>query len=424
MNIHFIAGVVWLCAVAVAGGANPSDRTKAFDAKAHAILSEASAAVTHAKKVDDLDGILEKLRALQNAQNLAGGAAASPAVANEISGTFQFITLWQDYLAAMSARSWPDAQNILRRILDDRRPDSPAFFPRSQILMKYEEATHGGARPPDAPPMPGSITDPDIIMAKIKKPEDLEKYLPELQTILPPPGFEPWDWSEFIALSKARDDCLAGFTVQLDLKKALDPPDWGDQYSRIVAMELLVLLPHYLGTEISDPPKEKETLTTYLERVAASAHTAGNLALLQRVVAVQVALGTSRCGSAPGTQVFLGGLSQDAAGQYVAAVISYEAALKEPDRFLPVEIVGARLAAIKAAHPDEFNKGMTTFLTPPPINPYRPGTPGMPPWGMPGMPPQMGMNPFQIGVLPIPMTLPIPLQTTVPPPGHEVPNTK
>ncbi len=379
-------------------------RIDAYTSEANAVLAKVPDAVTQAKKPSDLDEILKDLQTLQNPQGAVGyGYDGPPVLATKIMATFQFVTQWQDYLSALGSGNAERAQNSLRMILENRQLDAPHFFPRSEILARMVEAE--GRKPADAAPG-GEVMDPDVILAKITKPEELEPALPELARIAPPPGMRPWDWSGLMALAKARDDALAGFNVQLDLKLAMNGPIWGDNVSRIVAMELLVLLPHYFGTDVSDPPKEGETVNAYLDRLSASASAAGDLALLQRVLAVKVALGSPNGNFvAPSTQEFLAGLSQDAGGQYEPAVISYENALRNADDFLPVRIVGERLAAIKAAHPDDFQQGLTAFLAPPSPGPYGnfyngvalrpPPQPGFPPGG-------------RIPVLPIPMTLSIP----------------
>ncbi len=408
MKIRSIAGVVYLCTVTGLCGEPLDDNIAAFESKANAALAEAPAAVNHARKASDLDGILDVLKALQSTH---GGA---PDVTPKLSSTVLFITQWQDYLSAAGAKNWPEAQSALRMILNNRQIETPSFFPRSEILARYEVALHDGAEPPIGSSEPVG-TDPEPIFKKIQKVDDISDALMLLDELGAPPGGQPWDWSELVTLEKARADLVSGITVTVDLQKAMTMPDWGDTLSRIIAMELLAILPHYLGTAITSPPQDKETLTAYLERIADMADASGNLAMLQRVVAVQVALGTARDGGpSSGTQQFLAGLSLDAAGQYAPAVISYENALKNPDRFLPVKIVGARLAAIKAAHPDDFATGLNNFLTPP-IDPRSlPGIQGIQLGMRPNLPWQNQVPTYMPAatVLPIPMTIAVPAQAT------------
>jgi hypothetical protein len=391
-------------------------RAAAFEAKADAVLAEAPDAVTRAKKASDLDGILKELQALQDPRGGSFGDYSTQATAGKINATFQFVTQWQDYLSASGSGNMQEAQNSLRNILNNRQIDASTFFPRSELLARLVEASGGNPRAGGGTPGT-TVTDPDVILDKVKTVEDVEGALNQLLHFSNPSQEPLWDWSELATLDKARDDALAGLPVTLDLKQAIYGPVWGGTVSRIVAMELLVLLPHYFGTQESDPPKANETVSAYLDRLGATANTSGNLAVLQRVIGVQVALADSSGnnprgmrefmdGPAPkGTQYFSAGLSQEASEQYVPAVISYEKALKEPDHFLPVKIVGERLAAIKAAHPDEFEMGLTIFLTPTPIIPF---------W----MRDNPLANPYannpNLIIRPIPMTISIPSRATAP----------
>ena len=386
-------------------------RAAAYASEANAVLVKAADAVKQAKKPAELDEILRDLRALQNPQGEVDYSdAGASGLANKISTTFQFVTQWQDYLSAAGSGNRERAQNSLRAILENRQIDAPSFFPRSEILARLVLAEGGNPADSNLPDSAAAATDPDSILEKITKPDDLEPALPQLARVGAAPGMGPWDWSGLQSLAKARDDAIAGLAVDLNVNQVMNGPVWGDNVSRIEAMELLAILPYYLGTEASDPPKGTETVTAYLDRLAATASAGGNLPLLQRALAMKVALGTTRDstnGPAPGTQQFLSGLSLDAAGQYELAVIAYEHALTGPDFFLPVKIVSDRLAAIKAAHPDDFQKGLTTFLTPPePVSPY--GNPMLPPWARPN--PYNPYAPYNRPVtpLPLPMTITIP----------------
>jgi hypothetical protein len=379
------------------------EQAKIFDTKAETTLAKAPEIVTHASKATDLDQILGDLQTLQRSLETQQRLQTKPELATEISSAFEFITQWQNYLAAAANGNWQEAQNNLRSILYNRGIDAPNYFPRSLILEKYEETFPGHVKTQISSSATDSGDEMDKILESITEPKGEESKIGDL-TRIPTPNGQPWDWSSMLELVKKKDDVLAGFSTDLDLKKIMAPPIFGDDISRITAMELRVILPHYLGTSTTEPPKEKETIAAYLDRLVNKADADGNLALMQRVISVQVALTlTENPATALGTQQFLAGLSQEAAGQYTPAVISYENSLKDPDPFLPIKIVGERLAAIKAAHSDEFEKGMTTFLTPSVQS--DPRFPQMP-WMRPG---QFG-NPsqFQISVLPIPTTITIP----------------
>jgi hypothetical protein len=63
---------------------------------------------------------------------------------------------------------------------------------------------------------------------------------------------------------------------------------------------------------------------------------------------------------------------------------------------VPPKIVGHRLDAIKATHPDDYSQGVTLFLTPPP----------QPQYPMMGVPNNPSGSPVAT-ILPIPLSLPV-----------------
>jgi hypothetical protein len=392
-------------------------RTDAFEAKATDVLAAVHDALVQAKKPSDLDQILKDLQALQPAPG-SPGEETSPAIATKINLTFQYVTQWQDYLSGMNSGNKQQAVDSLCAILNANNAsiESPLILPRSQLLDLVVEARGGNLNlPPAASNNPSSpAEDPEALFSKVKKPTDFIGILPELSKIAPAGIILSMDWKRLADLDKARADVVAGLPVSLSFSYVYQGATWSESISRIIAMEYLVILPYYFGTDISDPPKANETVVEYLDRLTISASANANLALLQRVIMVKMAmvhplienylLPPFDPATASGTMQFLGGLSQDNGGQYEAAVVSYENALKNPDGILPSKIVGERLAAIKESHPEEFQKGLTTFLAPPPASPF----PGMPGWQPPGF---ANRNNY-ITVPAIPMNISIPARAS------------
>jgi hypothetical protein len=302
----------------------------------------------------------------------------------------------------------PEAQESLRRILDDRQIDFPMFMARSKILERLERVRSGNTSLTDTPKVTAS-NDPDFYLEQIKTMDDVEGILDKVEALPPEDPSHPLDWSQLTEMEKMRQRAVAGLPFTLDLRRGYEGTIWGQIYTQVVAREYLAILPYYFGTNKSDPPEKDETLIDYLDRLSESANNAGDLALLQRVVAVKIGL-TSRPDAQvpnPSVQQFLAGLSEDAGGQYVAAVVSYDKALKDSDGLLPVKIVGDRLAFIKESHPEDYAKGTTIFLMPETYDPF------------PNMQ-AMARGPFApplppLTVLSIPMVIAVP--TPTPPPG-------
>jgi hypothetical protein len=372
-------------------------KAQAFIAQAESILRQAKKIVGQAKSPADLDGLLARLRPLTDTPNQ--GSYSDPTamdLVQKLNSVQQFVLAWQDYLSASASGQGDAARQALERILDNPQVGALDFLPRSELLLRRD----GPPFVPAAAPPPGKDARDQVndILSKVRTLDDVFTAVNEIGKIPNPPV----DLSDISTLQKQRVDVEAGLPVTLDLKAAVSGHTYGDDISRIENMELLALLPYYLETHNSNPPKPGETVVSYLNRLETEADAAGNLALLQRALAVHDGLDNAENQNpADATSQFLGGLSQDAAGEYEQAVATYEKALQTYSPLLSAKIVGDRLAAIKAAHPDEFAKGLADALAPPLPNVQL----GMPGW-QPGYP--RFYPPQTIAELPIPLVISIP----------------
>jgi hypothetical protein len=381
------------------------ERAQDFPVKAKALLAETKEAVTHAQSAGDLDKVLGELHDLTNPQvQSVASDPSSQELFTQLNLALQFVRPWQEYLSASAAGKTEEVQEALRQILVNTQLDVLGYFPRSEILARRDPG-------PTVPSLKESpSTQADDFLGEVRTVEDFSTAINRISHIPNHP-----DLLALITLEQAREDVVAGLPITLSLKDPMGDTYFGDNISRITALELLAILPYYFNTENSDPPKHGETLNDYLDRLTSSSDASGNLALLQRVLAVKVAIirGNEQDFGAPIEKV-LAGLTQEADGQYASAVVSYETALKDYDPMLPVKVMGDRLAAIKTAHPDEYNQGMTTFLTPEPVP-----VPGFP-WQQPRMFPRRNL----VSVMPIPMNISIPAHpTTNAAPADSTPST-
>jgi tetratricopeptide (TPR) repeat protein len=387
------------------------DREQRFSTAAGAILDRAKGIVVQAKSPGDLDGLLADLQPLIDQQNPWLYSDPSAAVlVQKLQVVEQFVRSWQDYLSASASGHGDEARQALDRILQNEQLTSLGYFPRSEIL----ERLNG----PPLSPGPVSVSGApeksamDRVNELLGQARTLDDVFTALNQISALPN-RPIDLSDISTLQKQRVDVEAGLPVTLDLKAAVSGKSYGDDISRIESMELLDLLPYYLETRTSNPPEPAETVDTYLSRVATQADAASNLGLLQRALAVQKGLANAENPSssppfgADSLAQFLGGLSEEAAGHYAQAVTTYEKALGTYEPLLPVKIVGDRLGAIKAAHPDDYAKGLSDFETPAPVPRYQPGfPPGFLPGFRPGFPPGYPLP--GVNELPIPLVVQIP----------------
>jgi tetratricopeptide (TPR) repeat protein len=373
-----------------------------------AILTKAKGILIRAKNPADLDALLTEVRLLATPESQWSYTDSSTmTLTQKINALQQFVLSWQNYLSASASGRSDESRQALDRILENTQLDSLGFFPRSEILAR-RDGPPLSEDPVPAPGAPGKSAMDQIndLLGKVRTLDDVFTALNQINAI----PTRPIDLSDISTLQKQRVDAEAGLPVTLDLKAAVSGKSYGDDISRIENMELMALLPFYLETGKSNPPKAGEKVDSYLGRVAEEANAEDNLALLQRALAAQKGLADAENPSNPpgidSVTQFLAGLSQEAAGEYAQAVTTYEKALGTYEPLLPVKVVGDRLAAIKAAHPDEFAKGLSDFTNPVTAPGYQPG---FPPGFRPGWPPGYPGYPSQVvNELPIPLVISIP----------------
>jgi hypothetical protein len=167
----------------------------------------------------------------------------------------------------------------------------------------------------------------------------------------------------------------------------------------------LLVLPRYVGAPPDTKAKPDESISEFLDRIDAEASASGQLELRVRVQQTQRLLNAADRASyqeVTGLNNFVAAQNQEAAGQIMLAVTSYQQALRSGNSLIPAEFIGTRLAALKEAHPDDYRQGMELFLTPP-----------MPPRMMPG-----DMRSFPVGPTPTPQAT---LELAVPPIAKDSP---
>jgi hypothetical protein len=225
------------------------------------------------------------------------------------------------------------------------------------------------------------------------------------------------------SLSNAFAEFKAGLTTKVEIV-ASDPsrPDkFGPVLAPIRAQVLKLVLPRYLGLPATLAPKPEEGVHEFLDRVVDLAVKKSDFLLAAHTRDTQIILREGKMPEAnqpSQAALYVTAHNQEVAGQYDLAVASYQHALASGTDLIPPNVIGDRLARIKAEHPKEFATGLEAFLTPrmPAIPPelmnYFPGGPPGPP-RRPG-PPQ---NPvMQVpAVSPSPFTFPAPAPSSAPP---------
>jgi len=356
-------------------------RADAFRANAETVLARVPAIVTKAEKPADLDQILNDIESAQEAQRSFGysGGEDYQSTVNRLSSTYQFVSLWQDFLSQRANGNLQEALGTLRN-LENQRGSGEILIPRSQILDQINALQSKNnaalvsrpARGPDLDPILDGIKTIDDLPAAVRKLGPDNGY---------PEGHEEAQLKQYAFMyEQARN----GLPVTLDSTPqnyGVMPPEPG--FARIASMLYAYLLPRFLGST-APAQNPNEATSDYLDRVIKAAESSQDWTLLQRALTAKIRIAQNRT-QPSGVQLFFAGINQEIAGQYSQAVGSYEGALRAPDDYTPAHVIGDRLVAIKKDHPAEYAEAMKRSLTPPvPVLPYNPyAQPGLYPAGIP-----------------------------------------
>jgi hypothetical protein len=338
-------------------------REKEMLAKIRAVLASASTAVKTARKPVDLDGTIRDLRNLAEQPQ----QSESPEIREEsrkAQNARQFVLVWQDYLAADAAGNAQRAQQALQ----NASGIATDLMPRSQILSRADEISKRKSADPAEPARQ--------IAAKIKSLDDIPGALDALAALEPKPGISAGDYQglvetlrlELSRISQVYREYQAGLPTSLQIS-GFDAPTRNEETFRIILplrVQLLrTILPRALEVDEKLQINPDEPIRGYLDRVAAIAFEKGDLRLLVRARDMRnkldgVLLSNDTLSV---SQSLLAGLNQEEAGQWAAAVVSYETALKYGADVVPAKHIGERLEKMKAAHPREFEQGFQRFMT-------------------------------------------------------------
>jgi hypothetical protein len=344
--------------------ADRAEKEADFNARLTKLLDDTAKAVRAAKKPADLDAVL---------QDLARGPGTSPdrpgVYPEKIRSAQQFVLRWQDFLAQQEAG---ELQSAIRN-LESATTSSGDILPRSEILAKIQEAKRSVVSPAEAI---------RAIMERAKTLDALPEAISALDALAQQAGNSNQETkdliqplrNELIRIAITYKEFTAGVPTRLDLNSNnfLAKNDEAQALAAPLKTELIrLVLPQLLRVEEKILPGE--AIQAYLDRVLAAASTRADLQLIVRLREVQTRLGGAAISSdaASAHKYLLAGQNQESAGQIMPAVVSYQAALKIGCDPAAAKVVGARLEAIKSAHPAEFEQALQRFLNAPrniPIN--------------------------------------------------------
>ena len=359
--------------------AERATRDKEVSDKIDAGIAAASKAVQGAKKAADLDQILNDLGNLQE-QFVGQYSEAMRGRTEKVRRVRQFVLRWQDYLAN---RDEGNSQQALQSLQNIQNEDVTDIIPRSEIIARIGELSK--AKPAEeAQKQETSGKKIREIVDQTNTLDAIPAALDALAGIQRSSDFSNRAWNDPItavtndltAIYQSYSQYRAGLPSHLALGRNQQQSAEVYNIDLPLRVQLLrLVIPRVLEADENDKMDANETIQKYLNRMMARAQQTANVGLIGRVQELQNALNgdadaASSMGSAQNSTVsveslktLLAAQNQEAAGQFAPAVISYETALKTCGELAPAQEIGARLDAIKKAHPEDFEKGMQLFLS-------------------------------------------------------------
>jgi hypothetical protein len=344
-------------------------KEKAVANRVDSAIAGASKAVQSAKKAADLDETLGNLARMQD-NGESRYSEKSRSRFDALRNVRQFVTRWQDYLFNR------DTGNLQQAIqnLQSANDNSVDIIPRSEILRKIDELSKA-KQPATVQTQETQAVEISAIMEKTKSLDAIPAAIESLTELQRLPRVSNSNFSEQIegrkkelnAILQAYREYQAGLPAQLSLRQNQGYGQAVEAFNAVLTLRLELLrltIVRTLGVEENLKPGADETIQKYLDRVMADAQERADARLIGRIKELQDGLtGTQSMGTALAfLQPLLAAQNQEAAGQLVPAVISYQTALKIGGELVPAKAIGIRLDRIKAAHPEDFEKGMQMFL--------------------------------------------------------------
>lgn len=347
-------------------------KDQAFAAQIEAAISSAAKAVQEAKKPADLDETLSNLARAQE-QSEGRYSDRQRSRMDKARNARQFVTRWQDYLSNRDAGNLPQAIQQLQNVSNE---GSAELIPRSEILARIQELSKPKESGTNKVQETNQVQETpaqkiSAILAGTKSLDEIPSASEALAKIQKPND----NWNdpalktkkELDALRQAYLEYQAGLPCQLPVRSSQGNPQDIDAFNAVLPLRIALLrltLPRYLNTGEALNLGPDETIQKYLDRIMSEAQARADARLIGRVKELQDALsGTQNTGNTIAfLQPLLAAQNQEAAGQYLPAVISYQLALKTGGELVPAKAIGSRLEAIKAAHSEDYEKGLQMFL--------------------------------------------------------------
>lgn len=396
-----------------------------------AILGKVGAACLAATKLEDLDPAIAMLRPYTRSHNSNNDRGFNEDEWQRAANAYRFVVRWQDYLNLVQQNRTTDAQNALG---DMARDLDVAIMPRSRILalIPSKETAVSNAAAPVQKSVDALTALIESVVPKIeqaKTPEDLVAIVRTLSARRDSNNYSnpPAIVTVLIGLIEEREQVVTGVRsnqlfAENSRKLAVTDPAYSPAGQTALfnfrrETQLIFIRKSYpeakLPAVIADEAPE-----AYSMRVIEYFVGQDNWLRVRDALEFHRVFGNlSRqpgwlTGDIDSIGAYIAARNLDAAGQFSAAVASYQRALRLAGPHLPVKAIGERLAELKKSQPDAFtaragesaDDNVTTPRSPREMIPGMPA--GTPYTTGPSMPRNFNRPPAPTGPMTPPPALP------------------
>jgi hypothetical protein len=317
------------------------------------LTSDVVAAVNAAKVPGDLDPVFAEI-------SQAGGNRNDYSInSNKVQNLKYFVQNWQDYLSAVKDGRIADARAALHG-LENPNYDA-SFYPRSKILDDLD------ALPAAPPPRMLSLDRPEMLTL-----DNLDEFIGQLEALRNNPAFQAMNEGGVeqaaVNLRDAYNQVKAGRGKEFlnNPMMAFNPYQTGRFTDALSALWLrlkLLAAPDAIDAPVDARPTDKDTLSSYLERMLVRAIAAKDWTMASKVLRTeQIVTPPQMAGDVSedlvGIHALIVGTHHEAAGQWADAVAYYTGALDSTGPHLPVKELSDRLRDIQKNHPDDYAAGL------------------------------------------------------------------
>jgi hypothetical protein len=328
-------------------------------------LADAGKAVRAATKPADLDRVLQTLTAPMDFSTDSASSKIS-AIRTRFDAARQLVIYWQDYLAAVALNDTKTAAQKLENAAGLKQD----LIPRSEILERlggYKKTAPAEPREQIAQVVSRTKT-LDAIPAALDELAAFEQSNWEATHGTPDPSIAFFR-QELASLANVYRQFMSGVPTTFKVTRNVNYPNslavTAAQELRVQLLRLIV--PRVLGSAPEVAIQENETLQQYFDRMLAVARDRVDGRMIVKILEMQNTLRSDHPVDLSRLEALVAAQNQDEAGQFAAAVASYQSALKNGGELVPTRQIGERLAKIKAEHPNEYAAGMDIFVKNPPM---------------------------------------------------------